>query len=371
MSEHITDTSYQKKRFSKDELLKHMESFSLDLKLSVGIWYFAPGGGRFHEAYVPDKSIPERIEMAADMAKFGVKAIEAHYPIEVNEENWHLYQQLEKETGIVLQSAYPAIFYPKEYEFGSLSNPIDKYRKKAMQTLVDCLRFAKEKNLHHAGIWPGIDGYTYSLGTMFFDMWDRFEGSVAEAMDEVPGVLCAIEPKPYEPAPNNIYRTTADGLIACKDIEERMKNKTNLDLLSKGIPLLGMQPEIGHIRMGFEDTPYAIARCLRQGRLFNTHWNSQPLGNYDQDLNAGVIEWQQAEAMLFVLKMAGYREYFGIDINPERMPVEKAIEINSLVLNTMNERIDSLPFEKLIDAYYDPESNRGEIEMILAKTMEK
>jgi len=365
----ITDTSYQKKRLSKEEMLKHLNSFSLDLKISVGIWYFAPGGGRFHEAYVEPKTIAERIEIAAEMAKFGVKAIEAHYPIEVNEENWHLYERLEKETGIVLQSVYPAIFYPKEYEFGSLSNPIDKNRDKAIEVLIDCFRFAKEKNLHHAGIWPGIDGYTYSLGTIYFDMWDRFESAVAEAMDEVPGIICAIEPKPYEPAPNNIYRTTADGLIACKDIEDMMKNNTNKNLLKNGIRLMGMQPEIGHIRMGFEDTPYAISRCLREGRLFNTHWNSQPLGNYDQDLNVGVIEWQQAEAMMFVLKMAGYKEYFGVDINPERMPVEKAIQINCMALKTMRDRIDELPAEKILEAYYDPENNRGEIEMILAESM--
>ncbi len=130
-----------------------------------------------------------------------------------------------------------------------------------------------------------------------------------------------------------------------------------------------MQPEIGHIRMGFEDTPYAIARCLRQGRLFNTHWNSQPLGNYDQDLNVGVIERQQAEAMLYVLKMAGYSEYYGIDINPERMPVEKAIELNSYVLNKMNEKIEKLPHKDIIEAYYNPENNRGTIEEILAKYM--
>lgn len=104
MNTSITDTSYQKKRFSRDALIRHMDSFSLDLKISVGIWYFAPGGGRFHDAYTEPKSIPERIEMAAEMAKFGVKAIEAHYPNEVNEDNYHLYEQLEKETGIVLLS---------------------------------------------------------------------------------------------------------------------------------------------------------------------------------------------------------------------------------------------------------------------------
>jgi len=361
----VTDTSYQKKRLTKEELIRHMNTFTLDLKISVGIWFFTPGGGRFHEAYIPPKSIAEKIEMAAQMAKFGIKAIEAHYPNEVNEENYYLYERLEKETGIILQSCYPAIFYAREYEFGSLSNPIKKYREKALETIVNCLKFAKDKKLHHAGVWPGIDGYTYSLGTIFYDMWDSFESAVSEAMDEVPGVIFAIEPKPYEPAPNNIYRTTADGLIACKDIEERLKNKINKEILSRGIPLMGMQPEIGHIRMGFEDAPYAIARCTKEGRLFNTHWNSQPLGNYDQDLNIGVVEWQQAEAMLYVLKMTGYREYFGIDINPERMPSIKAIELNCRALKIMNERIDSLPHEQIIESYYDPENHRGDIESIL------
>ncbi len=363
------DTNYQAQRRSREELKEHMANFALDLKISVGIWYFTPGGGRFHEAYTEGKDIPEKLEMAAGMSKYGVKAIEAHYPLEVNEDNFHLYEKLEEESGIKLLSVYPAIFYPREFEFGSLSNPIKKYRDKATAILKDCIVFAKEKNLHHAGIWPGIDGYTYSLGTDYYYMWDSFEDSVAAAMDAAPGVPIAIEPKPYEPAPNNIYRTTADGLIACADIESRLRSEENKKILSGGRRLLGMQPEIGHMRMGFEDSPYAIARCLRQGRLFHTHWNSQPLGNYDQDLNIGVVEWQQAEAMLYVLKMAGYSEYFGIDINPERMPVEKAIELNSYVLNKMNERINDLPHEDIIEAYYSPENNRGTIEEILAKSL--
>ena len=363
------ETDHQAQRRSREELKEHMANFNLDLKISVGIWYFTPGGGRFHEAYTKGKDIPEKLEMAADMAKYGVKAIEAHYPLEVNEDNFHLYKKLEDESGIKLLSVYPAIFYPREFEFGSLSNPIKEYRDKAASMLKDCISFAKDKNLHHAGIWPGIDGYTYSLGTDFYHMWDSFEEAVATAMDAVPGVPVAIEPKPYEPAPNNIYRTTSDGLIACADIESRLRSEENRKILSSGHRLLGMQPEIGHIRMGSEDSPYAIARCLRQGRLFHTHWNSQPLGNYDQDLNVGVVEWQQAEAMLYVLKMAGYKEYFGIDINPERMPVEKAIEINSYILNKMNEKINDLPHEDILEAYYSPENNRGTIEEILAKSM--
>ena len=237
--------------------------------------------------------------------------------------------------------------------------------------MINNLKFVKESELSHCGIWPGIDGYTYPLGTYYYNMWDVFEKTVAEAMDEVPLTRIALEPKPYEPIPNNIYRTTADGLIAAHDIELKLTNKQNRSLVEKNIPLVGMQPEIGHIRMGYEDTPYTFNRITREGRLFHTHWNSQPLGNYDQDLNVGVVEWQQAEAALYALKMCGYNEYFGIDINPERMPVQKAIEINSKVLEIMNERINALPHERIIECYFNPENHRGELELILAEHMRR
>jgi xylose isomerase len=365
----LKDYRSQTIRRSGKDLVEYMKEFKLDLKISVGIWYFTPGGGRFHERYIPEKTIAERLEIAAEMSQFGVTGIEAHYPFEANEENLHLYKKCEKESGVKLISTGPWIFYGKDFEFGSFSNPVKSKREKAIEILINNLKFVKENNLSHCGIWPGIDGYTYPLGNLYYEMWDNFENSVALAMDEVPGVRIAIEPKPYEPIPNNIYRTTSDGLIAANDIEKLLKNSVNKKILEEGHTLVGMQPEIGHIRMGFEDTPYSFSRITRQGRLYHTHWNSQPLGNYDQDLNTGVVEWQQAESALYALKIVGYNGFFGIDINPERIPVMKAIEINCKVLQIMNDRINSLPFKKLIDCYYDPENNRGEIELILAESM--
>jgi xylose isomerase len=365
----FVDLRYQKQRRNQEELLQHLKTFHLDLKVSVGIWYFTPSGGRFHDAYVDPKSVAERLEMAAEMAKYGVKGIEAHYPLEVDEGNLELYRELEKEAGIKLTGVGPFIFYHRDFEFGSLSNPYNANRQKAYDMLVKNLKLVKEADSNVCGIWPGIDGYTQPFGHLYYDMWDRFEEAVAAAMDEVPGVRVAIEPKPYEPAPNNIYRTSADGLIFCQDVESRLKHPENRRLLSEGHAMVGMQPEIGHIRMGYEDVPYVFSRICRDGRLAHTHWNSQPLGNYDQDLNVGVVEWQQAEAALYALKMIGYTGYFGIDINPERMPVEKAIEINTRALQIMNERIEALPHERILDCYFDPQNRRGDLELILAETM--
>lgn len=363
------DLRYQKIVRTREELLKLLNENSLEIKLSVGMWTFSPGGGRFHEKYGPDIPVPERIKMLYDMVDFGVRAVEAHYGWEVNEDNIHLYKQLEKDTGIRLIMVGTTTFFSKDFEFGSFSNPVTEKRKIAKNALLQVLRFVRDAGeIDAVGVWPGIDGYTYPIATPFYQMWDLYEQTMAEAMDEVPGIRINIEPKPYEPIPNNIYRTTADGILLANDVERRFQHPENKRLLAEGHALVAMQPEIGHIAMGFEDTPYAFMRVARQGRLSHTHWNSQPLGNYDQDLNVGVVGWDQAEALMYALKMIDYQGYFGLDINPERMPLQKAVEVNSRVLNIMKERIDNLPHEEILECHYNPYEHRGDIELLIAES---
>ena len=62
--------------------------------------------------------IEDRLALAAEMAPYGVSAIEAHYPSEVNEDNLHLYKKLEKEAGIRLLAMGPDSFRHPECEFG-------------------------------------------------------------------------------------------------------------------------------------------------------------------------------------------------------------------------------------------------------------
>ncbi len=365
----LQNLKYQKEFRDREAMLKHLKGFSLEIKPCVGMWYLSPGGSRFHEAYGEAVDIRECIKIAGDLAALGVRAVEGHFGTEINEDNLHLYKQLEKDTGMRISQIGPHTFYDRAFEFGTLSNPVAKLRDRATEKLVEALKLVQAADADACGLWPGIDGYTYSYGHLYRQMWENFEGALADAMDEVPGVMVRIEPKPCEPVPNNIYRTTADALLLARDVEARLKNPVNRRLLDEGFCLVGMQPEIGHIRMGYEDTPYVFSRILREGRMSHPHFNSQPLGNYDQDLNTGVVEWEQAEAGLLALKMAGFREFIGIDINPERMSAAKAVEINVKVLNIMNERIDDLPYERMLDCYYDPENSRGEMELILAEGM--
>jgi xylose isomerase len=361
----LPDLRYQAQIRNKAELIKHMETFKLKPKFSVGIWYFTPGGNRFHEPVVTQKSVEERIQMAYKLKDLGVTGIEAHFPAEINSENIDLYRDLEKSTGIKVAGIALSHFYDKQFEFGALSNPNQKIREKAIQIAIDGLKIVKEIGAGAAISWPGMDGYMYDLGTIYPWMWQFYDDSVARAMDEMPGVRIALEPKPYEPAINNIFRTTAEGILAAQRIQAKLKNPENKKLVTEGHQVFALNPEIGHVRMGYESLGAAYALVGMYGMLAHTHWNSQPLGNYDQDLNVGVVEVQQAYAMLYALKQMGYKEYFGIDINPEHMPSEKAIEINIKAITKMTEKIEKLPHADIIDCYLNPEKKRGTLEEIL------
>jgi xylose isomerase len=364
MAYQLQDLREQRSARDPQRMLANLRA-DFPLRFSVGIWYFTPGGGRFHDRFVPEATVEERLQMAAAMVPLGVTGIEAHYPAEVNEANAHLYRRLREQHGIRLAAVPFSHFFDARFEFGSLSSPDPAVRDRAQQVAVGALRLIREVEADLAISWPGMDGYRYLHGTPYMAMWDRFEGALAEVMDAVPGVRIAIEPKPYEPAANNIYRTTAEGILAAQRIEARLAHPENRRLLAEGHTLVGLNPETGHVKMGFEMLPAAFSLVAMEGRLAHTHWNSQPDGNYDQDNNVGVVNPHETEALLYALWAIGYRGWFGIDINPENIPVARAVELNIRAIARLKERVARLPHERVLACHLQPAAHRGELEEIL------
>ena len=350
-----------------EALVAHLNTFELDLRFTAGIWFFSPGDTRFHAKYKQDLPLEARLEIAASLKDYGLAALEAHYPNEINEANLHVWQQFTRDTGIRLVTVIPLLFYDAQFEFGSLSNPIPEVRRVAIERTKRSLALAKELDCDFSVVWPGIDGYENPFGIDMAAMRRRFAEGLAEAMDASPGVRIAFEPKPYEPRGRILYSTTPEGVLLGRQVEEMLTHDENRRLLDAGHKLLCMNPEIGHLLMGYEDLPYALSWPLSEGRLAHTHWNSQPLGNYDQDLNVGLISPEQMEAGLYTLKMHGYEGYFGIDINPERMPVDVALKISMDALRAANDRVNNLDHARLIEAAERPDRHRGFIEAYMIR----
>jgi xylose isomerase len=363
----LVDLRPQATRRAPDEMLAHLKSFELDLKFSAGIWFFSPPQSRFHDRYKPVLDIPARLEIAAGLREYGLSAMEAHYPNEINEDNLDLWRQFSRDSGIRILTVIPLLFWDPDFEWGSLSSPIESVRRMAIERTQNALRLNRELNTDFAVVWPGIDGYENAFGMDLVAARDRFARGLAEAMDAVPGVRIAFEPKPYEPRGHILYGLTSEGILLGHKVEAMLQNGENRRLLGEGHALVGMNPEVGHMLMGYEDLPYAYSLVMEYGRLAHTHWNSQPLGNYDQDLNVGVISPEATEATLYAMKMYGYSGYFGIDINPERMPVDVALKNSMDALRAANDRINSLDHESILYATNHPDKARGWLEGYLIR----
>ena len=364
----LVDLRPQAKIKSPAAMVKQLNNFSLDLRFSAGVWFFSPGGGRFHDSYLDrEMEMEEVLELAAGLKKYGLAGLEAHYPNEVGPDNVDLWEGFIRDTGMKLVMLAPFIFFDKEYEFGALSSPIRKARRSAIQRTIETLQMCKRLDVEIAVTWPGIDGYENPFGIDLAAARHRFCTGLAEAMDAVPGVRVAEEPKPYEPRGHILYGTTPEGILMGMKTEGLLKDPKNRKLLDKGHAMVCINPEVGHVHMGFEDLPSALSLICEHGRLAHTHWNSQPLGNYDQDLNVGVVSPEQTEAALYALKMHGYTGYFGLDINPERMPVERALLNCMDAMKAMNDRVDSLDHEAIVWATNNPDKARGYIEAALIR----
>ena len=352
---------------SGEALIKHLNAFELQPRFSAGIWFFSPPDSRFHGKYKPDLSIEERLDIAASLRDYGLEGLEAHYPNEINEDNVDLWQTFSQDTGIRLITVIPLLFYDAKFEFGSLSNPDSKIRQMAIDRTRRSLALAKTLDCDFSVVWPGIDGYENPLGINLAAMRHRFASGLAEAMDAVPGVRIAFEPKPYEPRGHILYSLTPEGVLLGRQVESMLNHEENLRLMKEGHSLMCMNPEIGHLLMGFEDVPYALSWPLSEGRLAHTHWNSQPLGNYDQDLNVGLISPEQLEAGLYTLKMHGYDGYYGLDINPERMPVDVALKISMDAIRAACDRVNSLDHTLMVSAAESPAQHRGTREAYMVR----
>ena len=363
----LRDLREQRRPRSPQELVAHLNAFELTPTFSVGVWYFSPMASRFHDTYAPALDIRHRLDLVAGLKDHGVVGVEAHYPAELNEDNLDLWKQFVRDTGIRLVAIAPGLFYDREFEFGSLSSPLPEARRRAIDRTVRTLYLNRELDTDFAIVWAGIDGYENPFGQDFAAMRRRLAEGLAEAMDAVPGVRIAFEPKPYEPRGRLLYGTTAEGLLLAQTVEGMLSHPTNRRLLGEGHGLLALNPETGHMLMGYEDLAYTFSLACEQGRLAHTHWNSQPLGNYDQDLNVGVVSIEQVEAALYALKMHGYGGYFGIDVNPERMPVATSVRNSIDALRAAADRVNGLNHDQIVWALMHPDRARGWVEAYLIR----
>jgi len=80
----------------------------------------------------------------------------------------------------------------------------------------------------------------------------------------------------------------------------------------------------------------------------------------------GAISPELFDALMYVLKMHSYQGWFGIDINPVRMPVETAIKINIDAVQASIDRINELDHASIIYAANHPDKHVAGLTLTLS-----
>lgn len=168
-------------------------------------WGYADTGTRFGKFHQPAAAI----DMADKLADAGqVNRLTGCCPTVATHVLWD-FPDLSKAAEIVaaaskhgvrIGSINPNLFQDQEYKLGSVGNPDEAVRAKAVQHICDSIDLGKELHSHAISLWFA-DGTNYPGQDSIRARKHRFESALREAHKRLaPDQFLLVEYKPFEPA---------------------------------------------------------------------------------------------------------------------------------------------------------------------------
>ncbi|MGB7436811.1 MAG: TIM barrel protein [Candidatus Acidiferrum sp.] len=252
------------------------------LRVELPSWGFANTGTRFGKFIQPAAAttIEEKFSDAAQ-----VHAVTGACPTLALHVQWDLPKGLEdaakvktlaNKHGIQPGSINPNVFQDQEYKHGSLGNPEQSIRRRALKHILDCIAIAEALGCQDISPWfadgsnyPGTQNIRHRIG--------YFEEGLREVHAALrPGQRLLIEYKPFEPA---FYHTdVADWGMAF--------------LLAKAAgPQAYVLVDTGHHYQG-QNIEQIVAWLLHHNMIGGFHFNDRRYA--DDDLTLGSIDPYQA-----------------------------------------------------------------------------
>jgi xylose isomerase len=343
----LLDLRPQAARRTSEQLLHHLKHFELDLKFSTRMG--------FHEPNAPPLSLEQRLQAAARLTEHGLRGLEVRYPDEINYDNLELWKTFLQQSGLHLVTIAPLLSGDKKFTWGSLCSPLPEVRREAIERTKEALALNRQLDTDFTGLRTWTDGHGHSFGVDLPALREQFTDALAEAMDGVPGIRVAFQPGPRQPRSSALFNTAPEGLILGGKVENLLRAHENHHTLSEGHSLCCLDPEINSEPSLCESLPSACAWPLSEGRLAHVQ------------MKIGLIAAEELETLLYLLKMHGYRGYFGIDASSGRIPVEIALQIGMDAVRSANDRINQLDHESILYAANHPDRAHGWLESYLVR----
>ncbi|MGB6606482.1 MAG: L-rhamnose isomerase [Atribacterota bacterium] len=244
------------------------------LKIETPSWGYSDSGTRFatFKQIGAAKSVKEKIQDAAEVHKVtGIcPSIALHIPWDITD-NWNALLEYSLSLGIKPGAINPNLFQDQDYKLGSLCNPSQKVRKKAIDHVLECIGIAKTLKSKDISLWLG-DGTNYPGQDDIRERKHRLEDSLKEIYDNLTNDMrILIEYKFFEPA---FYNTDIPDWGTAYNLCLKLGNRAMVLV------------DLGHHALG-TNIEQIVAYLLDEEKLGGFHFNNKKYA--DDDLTVGSI----------------------------------------------------------------------------------
>ena len=260
----------RQQQFDLDRLLERIQAFSLE----TPSWGYGNSGTRFKvfAQRGAARNLEEKLADAAMVHRLtrACPTVALHIPWDQTGD-WPAARRAAEQLGLQIGAINPNLFQDDAYKLGSLANPDQTIRHRAIEHVRECIAIAEATGSNIISLWLA-DGTNYPGQDDLRARRRRLIESLQTIYSDLPpGMRLLIEYKFFEPA---FYST---------DLPDW---GTSLLMATKLGPQAEVLVDTGHHPQG-TNIPQIVAQLLDEERLGGFHFNDRKYG--DDDLIVGSV----------------------------------------------------------------------------------
>lgn len=305
----------------------------MTLRLATGLWVYSNVMDRFcSEGY---RDVPKVADVLASIAKLkGVKGVEIRQTDITPEMPIKEMKRFLKDNGLMCSTVTTILSHSRRFALAGFAQQHQKTRNAAIDEGRKAVEIARALGTTEVTLRLYTDGFDYPFHVDYTTHWNTVISSIKTiAKFASPDVNIAVAYKPRDPRKHLTVSSVGKALSMCQEIA--MKN-------------VGVAMNFSHALMAGENPAESIAFLSRAAKLFQVYFNDSYQLWDDMMVPGSLHLWETLEA-LFYLKASKYKGFVTLDLLPQRIDPNHALQIaigNIAILWKKLEKLDPSELRK-------------------------
>ena len=282
-------------------------------------------------SYQDERSLEEKLSLAAGVDN--IAGVELCYPQDFG--NPELLKELLRQHRLGVSAVNFRSRRTGQWMRGSFSSHLANERRDVVDDLKKAMDAAVDTGCNRITTCPLNEGHDYVFEMDYFQAYDCFEQTIAEAATHNPNVRICIEYKWNDPRARCLIGNAGEALAFCQRL---------------GLPNVGVTLDIGHAIQAGERAAQSAVMLARANRLFYVHLNDNDK-IWDWDMLPGAYNFWDFIEFFYYLRKIGYQDWFAFDVFPKETDTAETFRVAAsitLKLMELSERLDPDQIEAML-----------------------